>query len=65
MNAHGAAAHHIKWPYGKKDIAVAKGLSKAARKHTIKHEDVERIEMGRGKSYHEAHRIALKAEKQK
>ncbi len=64
MNVHAAHSHHIFWPFGKGDIAVVKGLSESTRQHTIKHEDVELHLMDLGVPYRQAHRVALKAEKQ-
>ncbi len=58
MNYPASQVLHFRWPWGKKDVAVEKGLSKKLRQRVIRHEIKERNLIAKGYSYRKAHFIA-------
>jgi len=56
------AAKPLGYKMAKKTIYIDKNLSTRAKAHTLNHEMIERDLMRKGKTYWQAHKVALKKE---
>jgi hypothetical protein len=63
MNSEAAHELGFKYPYGENTVAVRAGQGDVKTRNTVLHESVEANQMKHGKSYHAAHKVALKFER--
>jgi hypothetical protein len=63
MNPAAAKELGFKYPYAKDTVVVRGGQGEVKTRNTVLHESVEYNQMQHGKSYHSAHKAAMRFER--